>query len=97
MAQEWCLNYGVLDAEKAATLYKMIMKRKGKAAVFGDSESKASKSNMKSSSNSNVDSGKKSAKPKPSTSSSRRKRAIEDNCDDEDLSRGWEGQSSSSI
>mmetsp|Transcript_9984 Transcript_9984/g.12591 ORF Transcript_9984/g.12591 Transcript_9984/m.12591 type:complete len:111 (-) Transcript_9984:360-692(-) len=30
MAQEWCVNYGVLNYEDASKLHKIIMKRKGK-------------------------------------------------------------------
>lgn len=30
MAQEWCVNYGVLSHEDASKLHKKIMKRKGK-------------------------------------------------------------------
>ncbi len=30
MAQEWCVNYGVLSREEATKLYKVVMKRKGK-------------------------------------------------------------------
>ena len=30
MAQEWCVNNGVLSHEEALKLYKVIMKRKGK-------------------------------------------------------------------
>ena len=29
MAQEWCLNYGVLHLEEAEKLYKIVLKRKG--------------------------------------------------------------------
>uniref|UniRef100_A0A7S2WN31 Uncharacterized protein n=1 Tax=Eucampia antarctica TaxID=49252 RepID=A0A7S2WN31_9STRA len=31
MAQEWCLNYGVLHLDEAAKLYKKVLKRKGKS------------------------------------------------------------------
>lgn len=31
MAQEWCVNYGVLPLVDAERLYKVILKRKGKA------------------------------------------------------------------
>ncbi|KAL7468337.1 hypothetical protein ACHAXS_008551 [Conticribra weissflogii] len=30
MAQEWCVNYGVLPEEEAAKAYKKVLKRKGK-------------------------------------------------------------------
>lgn len=30
MAQEWCVNYGVLSHEDASKLHKVVMKRKGK-------------------------------------------------------------------
>lgn len=30
MAQEWCVNYGVLSREDASKLHRKIMKRKGK-------------------------------------------------------------------
>jgi hypothetical protein len=44
MAQEWCVNYGVLPRSEAERLYKIIMKRKGKVI---DSSSSSSKGDVK--------------------------------------------------
>jgi hypothetical protein len=37
MAQEWCVNYGVLSEEDAAKIYKKILKRKAAAKSVGSS------------------------------------------------------------
>jgi hypothetical protein len=39
MAQEWCVNYGVLSEEEAAKLYKKITKRKAAIKSSGSSSS----------------------------------------------------------
>lgn len=39
MAQEWCVNYGVLPIADAERLYKLILKRKGKVAPSSTSSS----------------------------------------------------------
>lgn len=46
MAQEWCVNYGVLSREEASKLYKVVMKRKGKP-IPSSSNSKSSKTSTK--------------------------------------------------
>jgi len=33
MAQEWCVNYGVLSEKEAAKLYKTVIKRKGRESL----------------------------------------------------------------
>lgn len=47
MAQEWCVNYGVLPEEEAAKLYKKIQKRKAAAKSVGGSSSPGPKSEKK--------------------------------------------------
>lgn len=49
MAQEWCVNYGVLPEEEAAKLYKKIMKRKAAVKSAGGSSSPARKKSASSS------------------------------------------------
>ena len=44
MAQEWCVNYGVLPSEEAAKLYKVLLKRKAKEKAGGGSSSNSSPS-----------------------------------------------------
>jgi hypothetical protein len=44
MAQEWCVNYGVLSHEDASKLYRIIMKRKGKPITSSGSSSRNSPS-----------------------------------------------------
>lgn len=43
MAQEYCLNYGILDEEEAAKLYKAYCKRKGKPMTTTSKTSSAKK------------------------------------------------------
>jgi uncharacterized protein YycO len=43
MAQEWCVNYGVLLRSEAERLYKIIMKRKGKVVQNSSSKSDVKK------------------------------------------------------
>jgi hypothetical protein len=43
MAQEWCVNYGVLPRSEAERLYKIIMKRKGKVIETSSSKSDVKK------------------------------------------------------
>lgn len=39
IAQEWCVYYGVLDTERATTLYAIILKRKGTTTASSGSSS----------------------------------------------------------
>jgi hypothetical protein len=54
MAQQWCVDYGVLSEEEAAKIHKKIMKRKaaakGTSSSGGSSSSPAPKSEKKKSS-----------------------------------------------
>lgn len=47
MAQEWCVNYGVLPRSEAERLYKIIMKRKGKVVQTASSKSDVKKKKVK--------------------------------------------------
>lgn len=47
MAQEWCVNYGVLPRSEAERLYKIIMKRKGKVIQTSSSKSDVKKKKVK--------------------------------------------------
>ena len=42
MAQEWCVNYGVLNYEDASKLHRIIMKRKGKPIKSSSTASSSS-------------------------------------------------------
>ncbi|EED87161.1 predicted protein [Thalassiosira pseudonana CCMP1335] len=44
MAQEWCVNYGVLSEEEAAKAYKAVVKRKGSKKASSTSPTPSSKS-----------------------------------------------------
>mmetsp|Transcript_52073 Transcript_52073/g.156250 ORF Transcript_52073/g.156250 Transcript_52073/m.156250 type:complete len:115 (-) Transcript_52073:415-759(-) len=44
MAQEWCVSYGVLHANEAAKIHKVVMKRKNKAGGGVTPTKKAKKS-----------------------------------------------------
>ena len=46
MAQEWCVNYGVLSTEDSSKLYKVIMKRKGKAIPSSSKNSSSRSSDV---------------------------------------------------
>ena len=41
LAQEWCVNYGVLPEEEAAKLYKKMLKRKKNGGTAASSSSSA--------------------------------------------------------
>ena len=41
MAQEWCVNYGILPEKQAEQLYKVILKRKGKTMTTANAPSPA--------------------------------------------------------
>eukprot|EP00567_Pseudictyota_dubia_P013221 CAMPEP_0197439146 /NCGR_PEP_ID=MMETSP1175-20131217/5952_1 /TAXON_ID=1003142 /ORGANISM="Triceratium dubium, Strain CCMP147" /LENGTH=114 /DNA_ID=CAMNT_0042968997 /DNA_START=146 /DNA_END=490 /DNA_ORIENTATION=- len=43
MAQEWCVNYGVLHADEAAKVHKIVMKRKKTGNPTPSSTSKTKK------------------------------------------------------
>lgn len=47
MAQEWCVNYGVLSREDAAKLHRKVMKRKGKPVKESANESSGAGSKKK--------------------------------------------------
>ena len=48
MAQEWCVNYGVLSREDASKLHRKIMKRKGKPMKdYGHNDNSSSSAKKK--------------------------------------------------
>ena len=47
MAQEWCVNYGVLSREDASKLHRKVMKRKGKPVKGTANETSSSSGSAK--------------------------------------------------
>jgi cytoskeletal protein RodZ len=90
MAQEWCLQYGILEEREAQRLYEKYCKRKGKPIVHQSSPmKKAAATTSSSSSQNNQKAGASNTTTTSSSSSSsakqttkRRKVVVED---DEDV------------
>ena len=47
MAQEWCVNYGVLSREDATKIHRLVLKRKGKPAPASNKSSSSAKKKKK--------------------------------------------------
>lgn len=89
MAQEWCLAYGILEAQEAKQLYDRLLKRKASGGKANDSPVKTSRNTS-----STTKASTASTSNSHGTAGRKRKAVIEDDIDGEtglETGNAWEG------